>query len=100
MLSAPQPCRDAQPPLSPPLHGDMVTHGDVLAPQCRTGGASSARCLCLAVRGRAALSCFANSAWHLPQLPTAPREHEPINPPALGEVGQARQAPATEGRGC
>lgn len=30
MLSAPQPCRDAQPLVAPPLHGDMLTHCELL----------------------------------------------------------------------
>lgn len=48
---------------------------------------------------QAALSCFANPAWHLPQLPAAPREQRnQLILPALGEVGQARQAlPLTRG---
>lgn len=48
---------------------------------------------------RAALSCFANPAWHLPQLPAASREQRnQLILPALGEVGQARQAlPLTRG---
>lgn len=48
---------------------------------------------------QAALSCFANPAWHLPQLPAASREQRnQLILPALGEVGQARQAlPLTRG---
>lgn len=48
---------------------------------------------------QAALSCFANPAWHLPQLPAASREQRnQLILPALGEVGQARQAlPLTKG---
>lgn len=56
--------------------------------------------LCGPCRRRAALSCFANAAWHLPQLPAAPRERDPINPPgARGTGSRLVKAPANEGRG-
>lgn len=89
-----------------PRRGD--THGEAEHPQ---GGASRWRSGMPVRRGRAvaaawagpapraALSCFANPAWHLPQLPAAPREQRnQLILPALGEVGQARQAlPLTRG---
>lgn len=66
MLSAPQPCRDAQPPLSPPLHGDMVTHCELLGHP----GDRESYCEPSARRGLSSRG-MREEFLHIPSVPTA-----------------------------